>query len=77
MTRREKICAIVAHHLKELERIFAAPYRMTFVARHPELSDADVVVTSDPDLEAVCSTIRGLEADEASLVSKGTEEPAP
>lgn len=77
MTRSEKIRQLVATHLEELERVFQAPYRLTFIARHPDRPGVDVVVTSDPDLEALITTVRGLAADEKALVYQGTEEPAP
>lgn len=46
--------------LKRLEGLFTTRTRLTIVARHLDEPDATIVVTADPDVEALVTAIRGV-----------------
>lgn len=59
--------AVIQAHLEELANLFVPEAKLTFVMRVPgELDTVSMLVSDDPDLQAVRSVINYLEGEEAS-----------
>lgn len=44
-------------HLSRIKELFPAQYKITMVARNTDTDNADIVLTEDPDMEAVKQAI--------------------
>lgn len=49
----------ILDHLNPIAKMFRRPL-ITVVVRSDELADGDLMVTNDPDLEAVVASVRNL-----------------
>lgn len=62
--RLDHIKRVVAGQLASIEGQLPPGYKLTFIARHPRIPNAQMVVSDDNDLEAVAHellTAKGIE----------------
>lgn len=60
----DHIKRVVAGQLTSIERQLPPGYKLTLIARHPTIPNAQMVVTDDNDLEAVANELLSAKSHE-------------
>ena len=55
----------IRKHLDGIQTLLPPGYAITFVARHVAIEDAQLILSKDPDIEAVANALLKAKTDEA------------